>query len=36
MRLQDFCGDEDVDMAIRVMLTSFINSQKFQIMNAMR
>jgi len=36
MRLQDFVGEEDVDMAIRVMLTSFINSQKFQIMNSMR
>jgi len=36
MRLQDFVGEEDVDMAMRVMLTSFINSQKFQIMNAMR
>lgn len=36
MRLQDFVGEEDVNMAIRVMLNSFINSQKFQIMNAMR
>jgi len=36
MRLQDFVGEDDVDMAMRVMLTSFINSQKFQIMNAMR
>jgi len=36
IRLQDFVGDEDVNMAIRVMLESFINSQKFQIMNAMR
>jgi len=36
MRLGDFVHDEDVDTAIRVMLESFINSQKFSVKNSMR
>ena len=34
MRLGDFVHDEDVDTAIRVMLESFINSQKFSVSSA--
>ena len=36
MHLRDFVRDDDVDMAIRVMLESFIHAQKFQVMRPLR
>ena len=36
MHLRDFVIDEDVNMAIRVMLESFIDTQKYSIMKTMR
>ncbi len=34
--LRSVVSDEDVDMAIRVMLESFINAQKFAVMRFLR
>ena len=34
--LRSVVADEDVDMAIRVMLESFINAQKFAVMRFLR
>lgn len=36
MHLRDFVRNDDVDMAIRVTLTSFIESQKFSVMKTMK
>eukprot|EP00475_Leptophrys_vorax_P037027 TRINITY_DN6332_c0_g2_i1.p1 TRINITY_DN6332_c0_g2~~TRINITY_DN6332_c0_g2_i1.p1 ORF type:complete len:919 (-),score=211.60 TRINITY_DN6332_c0_g2_i1:100-2856(-) len=36
MHLRPVVNQSDVDMAIRVMLQSFIETQKFQVMNVMR
>lgn len=36
MHLRTVCNDDDVNMAIRVMLHSFIQSQKFSVMQSMR
>eukprot|EP00043_Microstomoeca_roanoka_P004604 m.50719 g.50719 ORF g.50719 m.50719 type:complete len:889 (-) comp12568_c0_seq1:304-2970(-) len=36
MHLRDYVRQDDVDMAIRVTLTSFIESQKFSVMKNMR
>lgn len=36
MHLREYVRDEDVNVAIRVMLDSFINAQKFSISRAMR
>eukprot|EP00301_Raphidiophrys_heterophryoidea_P023841 c7561_g1_i1.p1 GENE.c7561_g1_i1~~c7561_g1_i1.p1 ORF type:complete len:897 (-),score=252.83 c7561_g1_i1:172-2808(-) len=36
MHLRDHVRDIDLDVAIRVMLESFINAQKFSVMNVMR
>lgn len=36
MHLRDFVHEEDVNMAIRVMLESFIDTQKFSVMRTMR
>jgi hypothetical protein len=36
MHLRDHVRDDDMDVAIRVMLESFIASQKFSVMNVMR
>lgn len=36
MYLRDFVIDEDINMAIRVMLESFIDTQKYAVMKAMR
>jgi DNA replicative helicase MCM subunit Mcm2 (Cdc46/Mcm family) len=36
MHLRDYVNDDDVNMAIRIMLDSFISTQKFSIMKTMR
>merc|ERR1712113_1190218 len=36
MHLREFVHEDDVNMAIRVMLESFIDTQKFSVMKAMR
>ncbi|KAI5607553.1 DNA replication licensing factor MCM2, partial [Silurus asotus] len=36
MHLRDYVQEEDVNMAIRVMLESFIDTQKFSVMRSMR
>lgn len=36
IHLHDHVLDEDVNMAIRVMLESFIDTQKFAVMRTMR
>ncbi|XP_013421596.1 DNA replication licensing factor mcm2-like [Lingula anatina] len=36
MHLRDYVNEDDVNMAIRIMLESFINTQKFSIMRSMR
>jgi len=36
MHLREFVTSEDIDMAIRVMLESFISSQKYEVERAMR
>merc|ERR1712018_499875 len=36
MHLREFVSEDDVNMAIRVMLESFIDTQKFSVMKAMR
>jgi DNA replication licensing factor MCM2 len=35
MHLRHFVNDDDVNMAIRVMLESFFATQKYQVMNQM-
>ncbi|KFM59251.1 DNA replication licensing factor MCM2, partial [Stegodyphus mimosarum] len=36
IHLRDYVHEDDVNMAIRVMLESFINTQKFSVMKSMR
>merc|ERR1712088_438779 len=36
MHLREFVRDDDVNMAIRVMLESFIDTQKFRVMKSMK
>ena len=36
MHLREYITEEDVNMAIRVMLESFIDTQKFSVMRNMR
>merc|ERR1719512_699147 len=36
MHLREFVRDDDVNMAIRVMLESFIDTQKFSVMKSMK
>lgn len=36
MHLRDYVHEDDVNMAIRVMLESFIDTQKFSVMRAMK
>jgi DNA replication licensing factor MCM2 len=36
MHLRSVCNDDDVNMAIRIMLNSFIHSQKFSVMQQMK
>lgn len=36
IHLRDYVIEDDVNMAIRVMLESFIDTQKFSIMRSMR
>lgn len=36
IHLRDYVLDEDVNMAIRVMLESFIDTQKYSIMKTMK
>jgi DNA replication licensing factor MCM2 len=36
LHLRDYVGSEDVNMAIRIMLESFIETQKYSIMKTMR
>ena len=36
MHLRDYVRDEDVNMAIRVALDSFINSQKYSIAQTLK
>lgn len=36
MHLRDYVREDDVNMAIRVMLESFIDTQKFSVMRSMR
>ena len=36
MHLREYVSEDDVNMAIRVMLESFIDTQKFSVMRAMR
>ena len=36
MHLREYISDDDVNMAIRVMLESFIDTQKFSVMRNMR
>lgn len=36
MHLREFVTEDDVNMAIRVMLESFIDTQKFSVMRNMR
>ena len=36
MHLRDYVNEEDVNMAMRIMLESFISTQKFSVMRSMR
>ena len=36
MHLRDYVNEDDVNMAIRVMLESFISTQKFSVMRGMK
>ena len=36
IHLRDYVNEDDVNMAIRIMLESFISTQKFSVMRAMR
>lgn len=36
MHLRDYVHEDDVNMAIRVMLESFIDTQKFSVMRSMK
>jgi len=36
MHLRDYVNEDDVNMSIRIMLESFISTQKFSIMKSMR
>lgn len=36
MHLRDYVVEDDVNMAVRVMLESFIDTQKFSVMSSMR
>ena len=36
LHLRDYVNEDDVNMAIRIMLESFISTQKFSIMRSMR
>jgi len=36
MHLRDYVNEDDVNMSIRIMLESFISTQKFSIMKTMR
>lgn len=36
IHLRDYVIEDDVNMAIRVMLESFIDTQKFSVMRSMR
>lgn len=36
MHLRDYVQEDDVNMAIRIMLESFIETQKYSIMKTMR
>ena len=36
MHLREYVADDDVNMAIRVMLESFIDTQKYSVMRSMR
>ena len=36
MYLRDYVQEDDVNMAIRVMLESFIDTQKYSVMRSMR
>ena len=36
MHLREYVHSDDVDMAIRVMLESFIDTQKYSVMRNMR
>jgi len=36
IHLRDYVNEEDVNMAMRVMLESFISTQKFSVMRSMR
>ena len=36
MHLRDYVNEDDVNMALRIMLESFISTQKFSIMRGMR
>ena len=36
MHIRDYVHDDDVNMAIRIVLESFIDTQKFSVMRAMR
>ena len=36
MHLREYVTDDDVNMAIRVMLESFIDTQKFSVMRQMK
>ena len=36
MHLRDFVQEDDVNMAIQVILTSFIGAQKFSVMSVLR
>ena len=36
LHLRDYVNEDDVNMAIRIMLESFISTQKFSIMKGMR
>ena len=36
MHIREYVTDDDVNMAIRVMLESFIDTQKFSVMRQMK
>jgi len=36
MHLREYVGEDDVNMAIRIMLESFIETQKYSVMTQMR
>ena len=36
MHLREYVNEDDVNMAIRIMLESFIDTQKFSVMRSMR